>query len=62
MTATASAATERWPTVVAIALAAFVAFDSGGGSQLAPILAASGFVYLGAAALRKPSIIALTKS
>lgn len=44
-----------WPTVVGIGLAAFVAFDRSSGSELAPILAASGLVYLGAAALRKPS-------
>lgn len=43
-----------WPTLVAIALAGFVAFDMSSGSALAPILAASGLVYLGAAALRKP--------
>jgi hypothetical protein len=47
---------KRWPTAVGIALAAFVAWDLSGesGSELAPILAASGLVYLGAAALRKP--------
>ena len=43
-----------WPTLAAIALAAFVAYDTSSGSELAPILAASGLVYLGAAALRKP--------
>jgi hypothetical protein len=45
-----------WPTVAAIALAGFVASDISGGSELAPILAASGLVYLGAAALRKPAM------
>ena len=43
-----------WPTLAGIALAGFVAFDMTSGSELAPILAASGLVYLGAAALRKP--------
>jgi hypothetical protein len=41
--------------VLAIALAAFVAADLASGVELAPILAASGLVYLGAAALRKPA-------
>jgi hypothetical protein len=44
-----------WPTLVAIGLAGFVAFDMSSGSELAPILTASGLVYLGAAALQKPS-------
>ena len=43
-----------WPAVAGIALAGFVALDTSGGSELAPILAASGLVYLGAAALGKP--------
>jgi hypothetical protein len=44
-----------WPTLVAIALVGFVALDLSRGRDLAPILAASGLVYLGAAALQKPS-------
>ena len=44
-----------WPTLAAIGLAGFVALDMPSGSQLAAILAASGLVYLGAAAWRKPS-------
>jgi hypothetical protein len=44
-----------WPTLAAIVLAGLVALDMPSGSQLAAILAASGLVYLGAAALRKPS-------
>ena len=44
-----------WPTLVAVGLAGFIALDMSRGIELAPILAASGLVYLGAAALRKPS-------
>jgi hypothetical protein len=44
-----------WPTLAGIALAGFVALDTSSCSELAPILAASGLVYLGAAAFRKPS-------
>ena len=44
-----------WPTLVAIAFAGFVAIDLSSGVEFAPILAASGLVYLGAAALQKPS-------
>jgi hypothetical protein len=43
-----------WPTLAGIALAAFISLDMSSGSKLAPVLVASGFVYLGAAALRKP--------
>ncbi|MQA02556.1 MAG: hypothetical protein GEV07_07475 [Streptosporangiales bacterium] len=43
----------RWPTVAGLAFAAFVGFDSGGGADLAPVLAAAAVVYLGAAALGK---------
>jgi hypothetical protein len=50
---------QRWPTFLAIGFAAFVALDlvrgAERGNQLAPIVAASGLVYLGAAALRKPA-------
>ncbi|TDD66827.1 hypothetical protein E1262_21090 [Jiangella aurantiaca] len=41
----------RWPAAAGLALAAFVASDLSFGADLAPILAASGIVYLGAAAL-----------
>lgn len=44
-----------WPTLAAIGLAGFVVFGMSSGNELAPILAASGLVYLGAAALQKPS-------
>jgi hypothetical protein len=44
-----------WPTLGGIALAGFIALDAWSGSELAPILAASGLVYVGAAALGKPS-------
>ena len=44
-----------WPALAAIGLAGLVAFDLSSGSKLAAILAASGLVYLGAAALQKPS-------
>lgn len=48
-----------WPTLAGIAFAAFVALDlfRGGedGNDLASIVAASGLVYLAAAALRKPA-------
>jgi len=45
----------RWPTAAGIAFAAFMAVDLAAGADLAPILAASGLVYLGAAALGKRS-------
>src|SRR5688572_17140565 len=45
-----------WPAVAGAALAAFVALPGSAGGESASILAASGFVYLGAAALRKPSV------
>lgn len=44
-----------WPTLAGVVLGGFVAFLGSAGASTAPILAASGFVYLGAAALRKPS-------
>lgn len=48
-----------WPGVVGLAFAAFVALDifrgAERGGDLAPIVAASGLVYLAAAALEKPS-------
>ena len=48
-----------WPTLAGVGFAAFVAIDMFRGRErgddLAPIVAASGLVYLGAAALRRPS-------
>jgi hypothetical protein len=44
-----------WPTVAGIALAGFVALGMQQGSEQAPILAASGLVYLATAVLGKPS-------
>jgi hypothetical protein len=44
-----------WPTLAAIGLAGLTALGLSNGRESAPILAASGLVYLGAAALRKPS-------
>jgi hypothetical protein len=41
----------RWPIAFGLAFAAFVVHDLAVGADLAPILAASGLVYLGAAAL-----------
>jgi hypothetical protein len=49
-----------WPALAGIGFAAFVAFDlfrgSEHGSELAAVVAASGLVYLAAAAVQKPSI------
>jgi hypothetical protein len=45
-----------WPSLAGAALAGFVAYSGSAGGESASILAASGFVYLGAAALRKPSV------
>jgi hypothetical protein len=49
-----------WPTLAGVAFAAFVALalfrGAEQGGELASIVAASGLVYLAAAALRKPSI------
>jgi hypothetical protein len=44
-----------WPSLAGVGLATLVVVGRPSGSELAPILAASGFVYLGAAALQKPS-------
>jgi hypothetical protein len=44
-----------WPTLAGVGLAGFNVLDTSSGSELAPILAASALVYLGTAALRKPS-------
>lgn len=46
----------RWPSLAAIGLTALTAFDLSEGNELAPIVVASGLVYLGAAALRKPAM------
>jgi hypothetical protein len=45
----------RLPTLGGIVVAALTAYGVTGGAELAPILAASGLVYLGAAALRRPA-------
>lgn len=53
----------RWPTLaglgfaalVGLGFAALVGFDLGSGVDLAPVLAASAAVYLGAAALQRPA-------
>jgi hypothetical protein len=49
--ARAGVITRRWPTVAAVAVAALTAYDLSSGPELAPVLAASGVVYLAAAAL-----------
>jgi hypothetical protein len=45
----------RWPTVAGIGMAGFIALDLSSGADLAAVLAASGVVYLGAAALKNPA-------
>ena len=45
----------RWPTLAGLGFAALVAFDLASGVELAPVLAASAAVYLGAAALQRPA-------
>jgi hypothetical protein len=45
----------RWPTLAGLGFAALVAFDLMSGVDLAPVLAASAAVYLGAAALQRPA-------
>ena len=45
----------RWPTLVGLGFAALVALDLVSGVELAPVLAASAAVYLGAAALQRPA-------
>jgi hypothetical protein len=45
----------RWPTLAGLGFAALIAFDLTSGVDLAPVLAASAAVYLGAAALRRPA-------
>jgi hypothetical protein len=43
----------RWPTYFAIAFAVFAVSDMASGVQLGPVVAASGFVYLGSAAVKR---------
>ncbi|GAA1690267.1 hypothetical protein GCM10009830_42380 [Glycomyces endophyticus] len=43
-----------WPVAAGIAFGAFVAYDLAAGADLAPVLTASGLVYLGAAAIGRP--------
>ena len=45
----------RWPTLAGLGFAALIAFDLLSGVELAPVLAASAAVYLGAAALPRPA-------
>jgi hypothetical protein len=45
-----------WPAALGVALAAFIAYDLTNGRDLANVLAAAGFVYLGAAALEKRTL------
>jgi hypothetical protein len=45
----------RWPTLAGLGFAALIAFDLVSGVDLAPVLAASAAVYLGAAALQRPA-------
>ena len=45
----------RWPTVAGLGFAALIASDLTSGVELAPVLAASAAVYLGAAALQRPA-------
>jgi hypothetical protein len=53
-TATLVGSLQWWPTAAGLLLAVFVGLNQEDGRESAPILAASGLVYLGAAALRKP--------
>ncbi|WP_049563064.1 hypothetical protein [Nonomuraea sp. SBT364] len=45
----------HWPTMAAIAVAGVIAYGLTGGEEIAPILTASALIYLGAAALRRPT-------
>jgi hypothetical protein len=45
----------RWPTLAGLGFAALVGVDLVSGVDLAPVLAASAAVYLGAAALQRPA-------
>lgn len=42
-----------WPFAFALAMTAFSAWDLGSGVEIAPILAASGFIYLASAAVQR---------
>jgi hypothetical protein len=44
-----------WPSVAGLLFAGLLALDMSRGGTLAPVVAASGFVYLGAAALGRPA-------
>ncbi|MER6955441.1 MULTISPECIES: hypothetical protein [unclassified Streptomyces] len=48
-------ALRRWPTLAGVAATALISFGMEDGVDLAPALAASAFVYFGAAALRRAS-------
>jgi hypothetical protein len=50
-----SSTLQWWPTLAGVGLAAVIALGASSGRELAAVLAASGFVYLGAAALQKPA-------
>ncbi len=45
----------HWPTMAGIVLAGLMVYGLAGGEEVAPVLAASGMIYLGAAALGRPS-------
>ena len=45
----------RWPTLAGLGFAAVIAVDLVSGVELAPVLAASAAVYLGAGALQRPT-------
>lgn len=45
----------RWATLAGLGFAALIAVDLTSGAELAPVLAASAAVYLGAAALQRPA-------
>lgn len=44
----------RWPTLAGLATAGLTVYDLASGTELAPVLAASAVIYLGAAALGTP--------
>ena len=46
---------DRWPTAAGIALALLTGLGIAGGADVAPVVTASGFIYLGAAALQRPA-------
>jgi hypothetical protein len=45
----------RWPSAAGIALALLTGFGIASGADIAPVVTASGFIYLGAAALKRPA-------